>query len=137
MGRLTGVDAARLRGLLADGCIPVLAPIALERPAQPLNVNADTVAGEVARALGAALLIFLTAVDGVLDERGALLPQLGAERAAALREAGTLAGGMLPKVDASLRAAGGGSTAVIANGRRRGTVREIVSGARVGTRLGG
>ncbi len=137
VGRLTGVDAARLRGLLADGCIPVLAPIALERPAQPLNVNADTVAGEVARALGAALLIFLTDVDGVLDERGALLPQLGAERAAALREAGTLAGGMLPKVDASLRAAGGGSTAVIANGRRRGTVREIVSGARVGTRLGG
>ena len=137
VGRLTGVDAGRLRELLGGGCIPVLAPIAIERPAQPLNVNADTVAGEVALALGAELLVFLTDVDGVLDEHGALLPQLGAERAASLREAGALGGGMLPKVDASLRAAAGGSIAVIANGRRRGTVRAIVSGAPVGTRLGG
>ncbi len=137
VGRLTRVDPAHLLRLLDAGCVPVLAPIALERPAQPLNVNADTVAGEVARAVGAELLIFLTDVDGVLDERGEPLPRLDAERAASLREAGALAGGMLPKVDASLRAAGGGSIAVIANGRRRGTVREIVSGARMGTRLGG
>ena len=137
VGRLTLVDPDHLRRLLAAGCVPVLAPIALERPAQPLNVNADTVAGEVAHALGAELLIFLTDVDGVLDERGALLPRLDASRAASLREAGAIVGGMLPKVDASLRAAGGGSVAVIANGRRRGTVRGIVSGARMGTRLGG
>ncbi len=137
VGRLTRVDPAHLQDLLAAGCVPVLAPIALEPPAQPLNVNADTVAGEVARAVRAELLVFLTDVDGVLDERGHPLAHLAAEQAASLREAGTLAGGMLPKVDASLRAVDGGSVAVIANGRRRGTVREIVSGGRVGTRLGG
>lgn len=137
VGRVTGVEPAHMEALLAAGVVPVLAPIALDASGQPLNVNADTAAGEVARALRAELLIFLTDVDGVRDAQGDRLETLAAEQASSLRADGTLAGGMLPKVNASLRAADGGAIAVIANGRRRGTVREIISGAHVGTRLGG
>ena len=115
----------------------MVAPIALEPPAQPLNVNADTAAGEIARALHAERLIFLTDVEGVLDARGELVPVLDADGVSKLREAGVLAGGMLPKVDAALRATEGGAVASIVDGRRSGTVREIVSGAHAGTRLGG
>ncbi len=137
VGRVTGGDASYLQALLAAGTVPVLAPIALELPAQPLNVNADTAAGEVARALHAERLIFLTDVDGVIDGRGELVTRLDADGASELREAGVLSGGMIPKVDASLRAMEGGAVASIANGRISGTVREIVSGTHAGTRLGG
>ncbi len=137
VGRVTRVDPAYLEALLAAGTVPVVAPIALEPPAQPLNVNADAAAGEIARALHAERLIFLTDVDGVIDARGELMPLLDAERVSELREAGVLSGGMLPKVDASLRAAEGGVIASIANGRVSDTVRTIVSGSHAGTRLGG
>ena len=82
----------------------MIAPIGLEPPGQPLNINADTVAGEIARAAGAGSLVFLTDVDGVLDGDGALIEEVDAAGAAALREAGVLDGGMIPKVDAALRA---------------------------------
>jgi len=137
VGRVTSVDPAYLEAMLAAGTVPVIAPIALEPPAQPLNVNADTAAGEIARALNAERLIFLTDVDGVLDARGDLVPVLDADRVSELREGGALAGGMIPKVDASLRAAERGTIATIANGRMSGTVREVVSGTNAGTRLRG
>jgi acetylglutamate kinase len=137
VGRVTRVDPTYLEALLAAGTVPVIAPIALEPPAQPLNVNADSAAGEIARALHAERLIFLTDVDGVLDARGELVPVLDTERVGELREAGVLSGGMLPKVDASLRAAEGGAIASIANGRVSNTVRTIVSGSDAGTRLEG
>ncbi len=137
VGRVTRTDPAYLQALLDASTVPVVAPIALEAPAQPLNVNADTAAGEIARALSAERLIFLTDVDGVLDERGERVPVLDAAAVSELREGGVLAGGMIPKVDASLRAAEAGAIASIANGRLRGTVREIVSGSHAGTRLGG
>ena len=77
-----------LTGLAVPVLVLVIAPIALEPPAQPLNINADTMAGEIARALGAAQLIFLTDVDGLLDDTGAVVDTLTAERAEALRTAG-------------------------------------------------
>ena len=76
----------------------MLAPIGLEPPGQPLNINADTVAGEVARALEAERLIFLTDVDGLLDAQGRPLPAVDASSAAALRADGTLSDGMIPKL---------------------------------------
>ena len=95
----------------------MIAPIGLEPPGQPLNINADTVAGEIARAAEASSLVFLTDVAGVLDGAGALIEELDAAGAAALREAGVLDGGMIPKIDAALRAAERGVVAHVANGR--------------------
>ncbi len=137
VGRITDSDPTYVQMLLTAGTIPVIAPLALEPPAQPLNVNADTVAGEIARALQAERLIFLTDVDGVLDSRGELVTLLNPEQVKELRANGALTGGMIPKVDASLLAAEGGTIASIANGRVSYTVREIVSGIHAGTRLGG
>ncbi len=135
VGRITGVDVTALHALLAAGVTPVVAPIALEPPAQPLNVNADTVAGELARALHARGLVFLTDVDGLLDGSGALLPQLDAISAAALRADGTIGGGMIPKVEAGLRAAEHRTTTHIVNGRAPGSLRRIAAGEALGTRI--
>ena len=135
VGRITSANAELLISLLDAGVIPVIAPIALEAPAQALNINADTMAGEIARALGAAQLIFLTDVDGLLDASGAVVGTLDEARAAGLREAGVLSGGMIPKIDACFRAAEVGVGAFIANGTLPHTVHRLVSGERIGTRI--
>jgi len=135
VGRITEAHADILTSLLDAGVIPVIAPIALEAPAQALNINADTMAGEIARALGAAQLIFLTDVDGLLDASGAVVGTLDEARAAGLREAGVLSGGMIPKIDACFRAAEVGVGAFIANGTLPHTVHRLVSGERIGTRI--
>lgn len=135
VGRITGVAPEVLRGLLDSGVIPVIAPIGLEPPSQPLNINADTVAGEVARALHADSLVFLTDVEGLLDGQGVLVPELDRARATALRDAGVLAGGMIPKVDACFRAAEAGVAASIADGTVPGMLRRVASGGRSGTRI--
>ena len=137
VGRVTSVDGALLRTIVDAGLVPVIAPIGLEAPSQSLNINADTVAGEVARAVEAQHLVFLTDVDGLLDAGGAVLPSIGPEQAEALRTGGTLTGGMIPKVDACFRAAEVGVVAFMANGRLPGTLHRIVSGAPIGTRIGG
>jgi acetylglutamate kinase len=135
VGRITDVNADVLRGLLDSVVIPVIAPIGLEAPSQPLNINADTVAGEVARALGADSLVFLTDVEGLLDAERVLVPELTPARATELREAGVIAGGMIPKVEACFRAAEAGVAASMADGTVPGMLRRVASGERVGTRI--
>ncbi|MDA0351227.1 MAG: acetylglutamate kinase [Chloroflexi bacterium] len=136
VGRVTGVDASFFTDLIDAGVIPVVAPIGLERPSQPLNINADTVAGELARAVHAERLLFMTDVDGLLDGNGELIATLDAQRAATLRQEGVLTGGMIPKVDACLRAAETGTEAFIANGTLPGTVRRLFTDQPLGTRVG-
>ena len=137
VGRITSVDTNLLGALIDAGSIPVIAPIGIEPPDQPLNINADTVAGEVAHALRAARLIFLTNVDGLLDADGHVLPVIDAAEAGELRRNGAISGGMIPKVEACFRAVESGAVAYIANGRQPGTLRRIVAGEPVGTRIGG
>ncbi len=137
VGEITAVDAGFLEPLLDAGMIPVIAPIGLEAPSQPLNVNADTVAGEVARALRASQLIFLTDVDGLLNDNGELIREVGRGRARELRSEGILSGGMIPKIDACFRAAEAGVDAYIANGTQPSTVHRIATGAALGTRVRG
>jgi acetylglutamate kinase len=136
VGRVTAVDARFLGDLLDAGVIPVVAPIGLELPSQPLNINADTVAGEIARAVEADRLVFLTDVDGLLGPDKTLVPVLTPAHAEALRAEGTLGGGMIPKIEACFRAAGAGAEAYVANGTQPGTVRRILAGEDVGTRIG-
>ena len=135
VGRITEANADILNSLLDAGVIPVIAPIALEAPSQALNINADTMAGEIARALNAAQLIFLTDVDGLMDGTGAVVESLGAEQAQRLRADGVLSGGMIPKIDACFRAAEVGVAAFIANGTQPHTVHRLVSGEQIGTRI--
>lgn len=135
VGQVDSVDGGFIASLLDAGVIPVIAPIGLEPPSQPLNINADTMAGEVARALRADSLVFLTDVDGLLDGDGRLVEEVGPARARELREAGILSGGMIPKLDACFRAAEVGVRAYIANGTKPLTLRQIASGNAVGTRI--
>ena len=89
----------------------------------------------MARALSAKHLVFLTDVDGLMDASGAVIDRLDATRAEALWAAGTIAGGMIPKVEACFRATEGGGLAIMANGRTPGTLRRIVDGEQLGTRI--
>jgi acetylglutamate kinase len=115
--------------------IPVVAPIGMEPPSQPLNINADTVAGELARAVNADRLLFMTDVDGLLDGDGELIDSVDANGVADLRAAGVLTGGMIPKVEACLRAAESGTEAFIANGTVPGTVRQLFTDQPLGTHV--
>jgi acetylglutamate kinase len=135
VGRVTDVDGDFIRALLDADVIPVIAPIGLEAPSQPLNINADTVAGEVARAIRADSLVFLTDVDGLLDAEKHLVPEVSPQTAQRMRDEGVLLGGMIPKIDACFRAAQVGVRAFIANGTSPGTLRRIAAGEAVGTRI--
>jgi acetylglutamate kinase len=95
----------------------VIAPVGVGRHGETYNINADIVAGEVAAALGAEKLIHLTDVQGILDN-GRFLSTLSRAEAERLMAAGVIDGGMLPKVESSLRALKGGTAkAHIIDGR--------------------
>jgi len=120
----------------------VLAPIAIEQEAegalrpQLLNLNADTAAGEAAAALGAERLVFLTDVPGVLDAAGKVQARIGPKQAQELLAAGAIAGGMIPKVEAGLRAAMAGVQTIVVDGREAGALRAVLAGKQMGTRIG-
>jgi acetylglutamate kinase len=103
--------------------IPVIAPIGVSRDGETYNINADTVAGAIAAAMGAARLLLLTDVRGVLDKQGNLVEALTVEKARALMKDGTISGGMIPKLETCIDAAEGGVEAVvILDGRVRHAV---------------
>ncbi len=113
-GEVTRVRADLLRAMLADGIIPVIAPVCGGDDTD-YNVNADHVAGAVAAALDADKLVFLTNVEGVLN-KGELLPELTDVQTDVLMTKGVIHGGMIPKVETALQALNGGvSQAVITN----------------------
>ena len=140
VGDIEGVNAELLRSLLEGGYMPVVAPVGINSggealPSQLLNINADTVAGEIALALAADFLVFLTDVPGITDAQGQVVERLSAEEARALTDAGTIKGGMLPKVDACLRAASR-TTALIVDGRWAHALQAALEGQVAGTRVG-
>ena len=110
VGEIVKVNLTSLEALLEAGFIPVIAPLGLQAPPRMrenkfmLNLNGDTVAGEIAAALAAEKLIFLTDVAGIRDSSGQLLQRLSPEEAKALVTTGVASGGMIPKVEACLRA---------------------------------
>jgi acetylglutamate kinase len=130
---------ALIETLLADGRLPVVAPMGLDPDGHICNVNADDTSAALAAALGGELLL-LTDTDGVRDGSGARIPELTPTEAERLIEDGVISGGMLPKVRSALRALGPGSRterAVIADGRAVGAIdRALHEGAGTGFRLG-
>ena len=101
-----------------------------------LNFNADVVAGEIAAAIDAERLIFLTDVTGVCDQSGKLLPRLSPEEAEALVASGVASGGMIPKVKACLRALSNTSTTSIIDGRQPHALLKEIEGEGGGTTIG-
>ncbi len=128
------VDVEVLEALMGSGFIPVVAPLALDAGdgGRLLNVNADTVAGALASALGASHLVFLTDVDGVLDE-GRLLSRVPVARAEALISSGIVKGGMIPKMQACIDARRAGVEPHIINATTPHALLACVDGASPGT----
>ena len=118
VGEPTEINADMLAALERSDIIPVIAPIGVGEDGETYNINADTVAGAVAAAVGAARLLMLTDVAGVLNKSGELLPEITAMRAKTLIKNGVILGGMIPKVETCLEAVGEGvDAAVILDGR--------------------
>jgi len=109
-GEELDVDIELVETLLKSGYIPVIAPVSLglseelRQNTNLLNVNGDTVAGEIAAALNAEKLIFLTDVLGLYDDSNSLIHKLSPHEAEALVASGVASGGMVAKIDACLRA---------------------------------
>ncbi len=118
VGEPETVDRTIIDVLLAAGIVPVIAPVAVGDDGHTYNINADTMAGAIAAALGAARLFLLTDVAGVLDKRGALLTDLTPADIEGLQADGTISGGMIPKLETCIAAIRGGvDAAVILDGR--------------------
>jgi len=117
VGDVAQVNAEPIEAILDQSRIPVIASIGLGYDGKAYNVNADTVAAEVAVALRATKLILLTDVDGVRDATGTLISELDAPRAEDLIATNVITDGMIPKVRAALRALAGVSAAHIIDGR--------------------
>ena len=118
VGEPDQVDPYILEAMSDKGIIPVVAPIGWDVDGGTYNINADTVAGAVAGALGATRLLMLTDVAGVLDKSGALMQELTIADCKALQEEGTLSGGMIPKIETCIDAINKGvEGAVIIDGR--------------------
>ena len=119
VGEPEHVDVRVIHALTGAGLIPVIAPVGMGADGQTYNVNADTVAGAIAGALGATRLLMLTDVPGVLDGEKKLIPDMTVADVEAGIAGGVITGGMIPKVeccvDAVLRGAKG---AVILDGRQ-------------------
>ena len=141
VGEVTRVDTEPLRAILERGFIPMVAPLAVqvqdgsEHAGEPLNINGDTVAGEVAGALGVERLIFLTDVAGVLDGNGRLIPRLDRRLAQLLLGSGVVRGGIIPKLQACIRALEQAPVADIIDGRQPEALLNCVRGRALGTRI--
>lgn len=115
VGDVAEVNPSLVESLLAENLIPVVSTIGADIHGQSYNINADTVAGALAGALGAAKVIYLTDIAGLLrdvDDPSSLIATITPAEIAGLIADGVLSGGMIPKVDACLEAIGAGVPAV-------------------------
>lgn len=118
VGEPQAVDTSVLDTISQAGMIPVVAPIGVGADGHTYNINADTMAGAIATATGAARLFLLTDVAGVLDKEKRLLTDLTPARIAELQVDGTISGGMIPKLQTCVHAVEGGvDAAVVLDGR--------------------
>ena len=137
VGEVESIDPEIVHHLHTHDFIPVIAPLGVGKKGETYNINADLVAGEVAAALGAEKLIHLTDVQGIKGTDGQLISTLSRKEAEKLVQSGVIDGGMLPKVESSLRALEAGTAkAHIIDGRvPHAILLELFTREGVGTEL--
>jgi len=137
VGEITSVNTRLLQVLIAQNYIPVIAPIGVGEEGEAYNINADIAAAEVAKALKAEKLIFLTDTEGVKDRNGNLIKKLKDDQVEELIKDGTIGGGMIPKVRSAVEALKGGVKKVhIVDGRLPHSILlEIFTDEGVGTEI--
>ena len=140
VGNVESVHPAILERLLAEDLIPVVSTIGADETGQAYNINADAVAGAIAQALGAEKVIYLTDVEGLLGDVAdvaSLISHIDAPALQARIDAGSLSGGMIPKINACLHAVGNGvGSAHLLDGRvPHVLLLELFSDAGIGTMI--
>ena len=135
VGEVVNINTEILEVMKNSDFIPVIAPIGTDASGASYNINADSVAGEIAKVMGAEKLILLTNVEGVKDKKGNVLTGLNPTQVSRLITNRTLKGGMLPKVKCAVEAVKGGVTgAHIIDGRvEHAVLLEIFTDKGVGT----
>lgn len=140
VGEIEAINAEIINITTEKGYIPVISPIAVDNAGNSLNVNADSVAGEIAYAIKAKKLILLTDVPGVLRNPAdptTLISQTTPAEIKELIAKNVIGEGMIPKVEASLKAASGGVTAHILDGRESHSILlELFTDSGIGTMIG-
>ncbi|MDL1893377.1 acetylglutamate kinase [Sphingobacteriales bacterium CHB3] len=136
VGEITTVNASFIRSMLRDGCLPVIAPLGVDGEGTVYNINADIAAGEIAKALVATKLIYMTDVEGIQVGTD-LLKCLTESDAQNLIEKNVISGGMIPKVDSALDAlkSGVGKVHIINGKTPHALLLEIFTTEGVGTEI--
>ena len=137
VGEVVKINPRILVSIDEGGFIPVIAPISAGQRSRTLNINADYVAGEIASALKAEKLILLTDVEGIKDKKGKLISTLNSKKIKSLISNNTIAGGMLPKVQACQGAIGSGvkKTHIIDGRTPHALLLEIFTESGIGTEI--
>ena len=138
VGEVQSIDPSIVQLLETQSFIPVIAPIGVGDDGQTYNINADLVAGKLAMTLAAEKLMLLTNTPGVLNKSGELLQNLKTDQITQLMNDGTIAGGMIPKVECALDAVMGGvKSALIIDGRvEHALLLELFTDTGIGTQIG-
>lgn len=139
VGDIVGVNGSILKEISRQGYIPVVAPLADGVDGNSYNVNADTAAGSVAKALRAEKFILLTDVEGVLDKSGKLISMLKQSLIEKLLEENVISGGMIPKVECCIDALDGGvrETHIVDGRVPHAILLEVFTDSGVGTEITG
>lgn len=137
VGEIDRIDPTLIRHLYQGGYVPVVAPIGVDNHGQSYNINADTVAGELAVALAADKLMMLTNTAGILNKEGTLISGITPHEVDLMIADGTIYGGMIPKISAALTAAHAGVSQVhIVDGRvQHALLLELFTDSGVGTMI--
>ena len=137
VGRITSVHPEIIHRLDEGNFIPVIAPVGVDKEGNTYNINADSVAGAIAKALKAEKLLLMTDVPGITDENGELISSLDRKALDQMVASGVVHGGMVPKVDAALSALEGGVSKVnIVDGRvDHAVLLEIFTQTGIGTEI--
>jgi acetylglutamate kinase len=123
VGTPTSIKTNVLEEIIKVNEVPVVAPLGLDKNNQIFNINADTVAGSIAKELKARRLMIISDVEGVLDNEKKLIPEINSQKAKELIDQEVISGGMIPKINNCLDVASNGvKGVVIIDGRKNHSI---------------
>ncbi len=136
VGNVKKVNLEPVLELIERGYVPVIAPIGYGPGGESLNINADSAAGDIAAELRAEKAIFMTDVEGICDADGGLISEISTDDVPGLISSGVITAGMIPKVEACVRALEGVARAHIVDGRLpHALIRELFTDSGAGTMI--